>query len=66
MIMTIIACVCSFLFGWGLCKRYYKINFLLATANLFVDIILHKHSDEELEQKIKSWKTDMINEKWGK
>lgn len=61
MVLTIIACICSFLFGFGFCKFYYKVPFLLMTTDLFVDIALGKLSEEELGKKIKVWKEEAKN-----
>jgi len=59
---TIIACLFSFLFGWTFCKHYYKVNFLIKTLNLFVDMMLGKLSDEELRKRVVLWQEECKKE----
>ena len=61
-LITIIACFFSFLFGWVFCKHYYKVRFLIKTLDLFVDICAGKLSEEELRKRVVLWQEECKKE----
>ncbi len=61
-LVTLLACVFSFIFGFKLCKKYYKVELLLSTIAFITDMISQKYTDEQVKEKIEKWKEQLRKE----